>query len=82
MGPQAGQLLDMKKRQIFQGPAAGRREHDPNYPSIIRIPVPTYQSSLVGAVDQTHGAVVAEEEVVGDLSYGRTSLIGMAPDSQ
>jgi len=82
MGPQTGQLLDMKKRQIFQGPAAGRREHDPNYPSVIRISVPTDQPCLVGAVDQTHGAVVAEEEVVGHLAYGGTSLIGMTPNGQ
>jgi chloride channel protein, CIC family len=82
VGGEPGQLLDVEARQAPQRPRAGVGEGHPHDAAVGGILDPAHQPGLVGPVDQAHGGVVAQVEVVGQLTDGRSPGVDVAPDGE
>jgi len=70
---EAGQLLNVQPGQPAQCVRSGPGEADPHHPAVLGVLVPADEPGGVGAVDQADGGVVAQKEVVGQLTDGRTA---------
>ncbi len=72
----------MQLGELFDAPIAEAGEAKTDDPAVIAVPEAADKAGLHGPVHQLHGAVVAEQQVVGHLPDGGTGWVGMAPDSQ
>ena len=86
-GRQSGQLrrqpcelLEMGRREPCERPPALLRQGQTHDAVILRLAATGDQAGRFGAVDQADGAVVLEEEVVGDVADCRTSFVAVPPD--
>jgi len=64
------EFLEMQGRQSLKTFGAGAGELQPNDPVILFVPSPAYQAVRISTVDETHRAVVAQQQVVGHLANG------------
>lgn len=74
------QTLEFFEVQLGQGldsPRAVGRELHTHDAMIAIVADPADQGRLVGAIDQTHGAVVLQQQVIGYFADGRTTKIVM-----
>ena len=62
--------------------APRRGELQADDPVVLGVAYPLDQLGRHGPVDQPDGTVVAQQQVVGDLTDGRATAIGMPPDGQ
>ena len=79
---QAGQLLQHDGSESPERLGAAGGELQPDDAVIVAILTAPDEPRVRGAVDELHCAVVAEEEVVGDVADRGTARITMAPDRQ
>ena len=79
---QSTEFLEVEIRQCVEALATGRGELHPHDAVILRVTHPRDQPCRVGAIHEPHRAVVAEEEVVGDLADGRAAAVGVPADGE
>jgi len=65
---QTPQLLEVKRRQRGEPVLSFWRQLQPHYPMVIVVADPSQQPRRFGAIHQAHGAVVAEQQLVGDVA--------------
>ena len=80
--PQPTELLQVGLGQCFQPLAPRRGELQADDPVVLGVTHPPDQLGGHGPVDQPDGTVVAQQQVVGDLTDGRTAAIRVPPDGQ
>jgi len=68
---QPSQLTEVEFCQRLDGVFAGPGQHDSDDPAVAFIATPLDQPSGLDPVDQLHDAVVALEQVLGQVSHGR-----------
>src|SRR5581483_8291515 len=79
---QASELLEVALRQALQHPQAAGGEREPDNPPVDPVASPPYQPCGLGSIHEPHGAVVAEQEVAGDVGDGRPVGIRVSPDGE
>ena len=67
LGAQPPQLGNVKRSQAIQPVGPAGREPDPNEALVGRVRATTHEARGLGAVDETHHAVVAEQQLVRQL---------------
>src|SRR5262249_8803579 len=87
--PQAGddrrqsrQLHEVGGREALEDPPPARREIEAHDPPVLLVDDPADEARLLGAVDELHGAVVAQKERVGHVADRRRPRAVVAPDRQ
>jgi len=65
---QTPQLLYVERRQRGQPLLSFRRQLQPDHPMVVAVADPSQQPSRFGAIHETHGAVVAQQQLVGDVA--------------
>jgi len=58
----------MERRQRGQPTLSFRRQLQPDHPMVIAVSDPSQQSGRFGAIHEAHGAVVAQQQLVGDVA--------------
>ncbi len=76
------ELFEVERRKDLQPFGAVFGEMQSDNPAIVFVSVPIHQSRDNGAVNETHRAVVNEEQIVGYFSDRRTTGIAMPSDGQ
>ena len=71
-----------ERAQPPQPPAPDRREPEAHDAAVTRVGLTAHEVPLLGAVDQLHRTVVAEQERAGDVTDGRRIGAGVAPDRE
>lgn len=65
---QAPQLFHMECRQRGQPVLAARRQLQPDHPMIVTTPHPSQQPCRLGPIHKSHGAVMAQQQLIGDVT--------------
>lgn len=68
---EARKLLEVERRERLQACCPVMGEVEADHPVVLRAAGPPDEARRFCAVHETHGAVVPEKEVVGDLADGR-----------
>src|SRR3954454_3107550 len=68
----------MPPAQSSQLPTAERGEAEPHHPVVVAITFASHEAVLRGTVDEADGAVVTEEESLGDVAHRRATDIVVA----
>ena len=79
---QAFKFFEVEGGEYLDPFGTDARETQSDDPTVIGIPSAGDESGGVGTVHETHSAVMAQEEVVGDLADGRTAPIAATPNGQ
>lgn len=79
---ESSELLQVNRREGFEARHAGAGETHSDDPVIVRIPCSNDESRALRAIDETNGAVVTQEEVVGHFADCRASLVTVASDGE
>jgi hypothetical protein len=82
LASQTFELFEMQSRQSLKSLCAGRGEAQPDHPVILLVPGPAYQAIRISTVDETHRAVVAQQQVVGHLANGWALGIAVPSDGK
>lgn len=72
----------MERRQATQLLGAPSSQSEPDAAVIVAVALTADEPGVLGPVHEADGAVVAEQELLGDIPDGRPERIGMAPDDQ
>ena len=65
---QTSQLLYVERRQRSQPVLTARRQLQPDHPMVVVVPDPSQQPCRLGPIHETHGAVVAQQQLVGNVA--------------
>ncbi len=65
---QTPQLLYVERRQRGQSVLSFRRQLQADHPMVIVVADPAQQPCRFGAIHEAHGAVVAQQQLVGDVA--------------
>jgi hypothetical protein len=79
---QPGELLEMERGQATQSLGASSRQSQPDAAVIITVAPPADEPGALGAVHEPDGAVVPQQELLGDVTDGRPAPVRVAPDDQ
>lgn len=79
---EAIELFEMESRERFEAGGAVVGEAQPDHAVIGLAAGSLHEAGRLGTVDQADGAVVAQEQVVGDLTHGGAFGVVVAPDGQ
>ena len=77
-----GRALRGERGEGLEALGAGVGEAEADDPVVVGSRLAGDQPGGIGAVDQFDGAVVAQEQVVGDLADGRSAGVVMAADGE
>src|SRR5580658_8146091 len=72
----------MESRERFDPFGAVVCEMQPDDAAILLVPGATHKARRVGAVNEAHSAVMAQEQMVGHLSDCRPPGISVTPDGE
>jgi hypothetical protein len=72
----------MSVREPVEKATAGGREGEADHAAVVRVDEALHEAGDLGPIDQLDGAVVAQEEVVGDVADGGRVGPGMAADGE
>ena len=78
MGSKPFELFEVESGQHFQSLGALVGELQPDNPMVVLVPGPDDQAGSVSSVDESDGAVVLKEQVVGHLADRRPTGITVA----
>lgn len=81
-GGKVRDLLEVSLRERVEPGGAGRGQGDAHDAPARWVRVAADQPVRLGAIDQSDGAVMAHDEVLGDLADGGAGGIGVTPDRQ
>lgn len=76
------QLLEMEGRQSLQPFLPGPGERKAHDPMVLGIPGADDEAGRVGAIHETHGAVMAQEQIVRRLAHRRSARVRVAANGQ
>jgi hypothetical protein len=79
---QTPQLLYVERRQRSQPVLTARRQLQPDHPMVVVVPDPTQQPCRLGPIHEAHGAVVAQQQLVGDLADLGPPRISVSSDGK
>lgn len=79
---QAPQLLDVERRQGGQPILPLRSEVQPDHPMVVFVARPTQQPCRLGSIHQLDGAVVAQQQLVGDVTDLGPTRITVSSDGK
>jgi hypothetical protein len=77
---QTPQLLYVERRQRGQPVLPFRRQLQPDHPMVVVVADPSQQPCRFGAIHEAHGAVVAQQQLVGDVTDLGPPRITVPPD--
>jgi len=81
-GFEAPQFLEVQRAEVFEALGALRGQLEPDLTLVDGVGPPPHQARGDSAVDQFHGAVVAQQQVAGDVAHGRTFRVAVAADRE
>ena len=79
---EASELLEVGGGESIEHPTALRGELEPHETSVATVAVPAHQAGPLGPVDELDRAVVAEQEMLGDVTDRRIVGPGVTPHRQ
>jgi len=81
-GRELDQLFEVSSGELIEQPLSFRGEHEVHDPPVVLIHPPPHEPSLFGSIDELDRAVVAQEEMVGDVADGGRRLVFVAADGE
>ena len=73
-----GELFEVQSREALDLVPAACGQEEPDDAVIVPVTFPADETERLGTVCQTHGAVVSQEQLVGDVPNGWSAGVGMS----
>jgi hypothetical protein len=77
-----GEFLEVQLAERLQLARAPFGQVQADHALVVCVGAAGYQSGGLGAIDESDGAVVAQQQVVGDVADGRAARVCVAADGE
>ena len=77
-----GELFEMQRREVFDLVSAACSQAEPDDAVIVAVTFAADETECLGTVCQTNGAVVSQEQLIGDVPNGWSAGVGMSPHDE